>query len=169
MILYVNFLSFFLGTNKISRTEHSEFFSREEHFFHGIKYLFLSNVCLVSHNRSITDGSVSLTWYSPSRLCHQDLVFRAWKSGFQNFAWIEKVGIWLEIVAYYTIEMYLKLCITLQNNYCSYCNYIFIGVGTENDRICHATDIVHYTRLLIRLLSPCSLVIDEKLNARVVL
>ena len=75
--------------------------------------------------------------------CHQDLVFRAWKSGFQNFAWIEKVGIWLEIVAYYTIEMYLKLCITLQNNYCSYCNYIFIGVGTGNDRICHDTDIVH--------------------------
>ena len=29
---------------------------------------------------------------------------------------------------------------------------MFIGVGTENYRICHFTDIVHYTRLLIRLL-----------------
>ena len=154
MIVYVIFLTFPRGLTKFHGFIDGtlRIFSREEHFFHEIKYLFLSNVCLVSHNRSITDGSVSLTWYSPSRLCHQDLVFRAWKSGFQNFAWIEKVGIWLEIVAYYTIEMSLKLCITLQNKYCSYCNYMFIGVGTENYRICHFTDIVHYTRLLIRLL-----------------
>ena len=56
-----NFLNFFTGTNKISRIHGrntQNFFSRIA-YFHGIKYLFLSNICYIEISKKTNVSSWS--------------------------------------------------------------------------------------------------------------